>query len=77
MQSTSYTSSQKKRVAHYCRLRAVGGKSTFNRLAGVSVPTEDGSQQSSTFTHAHKGPVPKFPIMSIKDQYQITHSYIC
>jgi hypothetical protein len=43
-----------KRVAHYCRLRAVSGKKhsqTYSiDLTRVSVPTEDGSQQSLTFT---------------------------
>jgi hypothetical protein len=43
-------------------------------LTRVSVPAEDGSYQSSFFTHVHKGPVPKYSLMSIKDQYQSTHS---
>jgi hypothetical protein len=29
-------------------------------LTRVSVLTEDGSHQSSTFTHVHQGPVPKY-----------------
>jgi hypothetical protein len=33
-------------------------------LTWVSVPAEDGSHQSSVFTHVHKGPVPKCPLMS-------------
>jgi hypothetical protein len=36
-----------------------------SELTRVSVPVEDGSQQSSTFTHVHQGPVPKYPPMSI------------
>jgi hypothetical protein len=43
-------------------------------LTRVSVPAEDGSHQSSFFTHVHKGPVPKYSLMSIKDQYRNTHS---
>jgi hypothetical protein len=31
-----------------------------SKLMEVSVPTGDGSQQSSTFTHVHRGPVPKY-----------------
>jgi hypothetical protein len=30
-------------------------------LTQVSIPVEDGSQQSSTFTHVHQGQVPKYP----------------
>jgi hypothetical protein len=40
-------------------------------LTRVSVPTENGSHQScprrtstEVLTHVHKGPVPKFPLMS-------------
>jgi ligand-binding SRPBCC domain-containing protein len=43
-------------------------------LTWVSVHIEDGSNQSSFFTHVHKGPVPKYSLMSTKDQYRITHS---
>jgi hypothetical protein len=47
-----------KRVAYYCRLCAVSGKTHMqtcsNELTRVSVPAEDGSQQSSTFTHVHR-----------------------
>jgi hypothetical protein len=38
-------------------------------LTRISVPAEDGSHQSSFFTHVHKGTVPKYSLMSIKDQY--------
>jgi hypothetical protein len=38
-------------------------------LTRVSVPAEDGSHQSSFFAHVHKGPVPKYSLMSTKDQY--------
>jgi hypothetical protein len=31
-----------------------------SELTEVSVPTEDRSYQSSTFTHVHHGPVPKY-----------------
>jgi hypothetical protein len=52
----AYTSSQNKRVAHYCRLRVVGGKThsqTYSiGLTRVSVPAEEELQQSATFTHA-------------------------
>jgi hypothetical protein len=34
-------------------------------LTQISVPAEDGSQQSSTFTQVHQGPVPKY----------LTHAY--
>jgi hypothetical protein len=42
-------------------------------LTRVSVPVEDGSHQSSFFTHVHKGPVPNYSLMSTKDQYRSTH----
>jgi hypothetical protein len=38
-------------------------------LKRVSVPAEDGSHQSSFFTHARKGPVLKYSLMSTEDQY--------
>jgi hypothetical protein len=44
-------------------------------LTRVSVPAEDGSHQSSLFTYVHKGPVPKYSLMSTKDQYRSTHSW--
>jgi hypothetical protein len=54
--ATAYTSSQNKRVVHYCRLCAVDDKMHSQtcsiKLMRVSVPVEEGSQQSSTFTHA-------------------------
>jgi hypothetical protein len=37
----------------------------FRDLMRVSVPTKDGSQQSSIFTHIHQGPVSKYPLMLI------------
>jgi hypothetical protein len=43
-------------------------------LTRVSVPAEDGAHQSSFFTHVHKGQVPKYTLMSTKDQYRSTHS---
>jgi hypothetical protein len=35
-------------------------------LTWVSAPVEDRSNQSSFFTHIHKGPVPKYSLMSTK-----------
>jgi hypothetical protein len=43
-------------------------------LTRVSVPIKDGANQSSFFTRVHKGPVPKYSLISAKDQYQSTHS---
>jgi hypothetical protein len=44
-----------------------------NGLARVSVPTENGSQNSTTFTHTLKGPALAYPIMSLADQHFRTH----
>jgi hypothetical protein len=33
-------------------------------LTRVSILVEDGSHQSSFFTHVHKGSVPKYPLIS-------------
>jgi hypothetical protein len=36
-----------------------------SELTRASVPAEDGSQQLSTFTHVHQGPVSKYLLMPI------------
>jgi hypothetical protein len=43
-------------------------------LTRVSVPVEDGSLQSLFLSHVHKEPVPKYSLISTKDQYRSTHS---
>jgi hypothetical protein len=45
-----------------------------NDLTYVSVPVEDGSQQSATFTHALKEPTLSCPLMPLADQYFHAHS---
>jgi hypothetical protein len=64
-------------MIRYCELFGYGGKSAltnvYNDLTHVSVPVEDESQQSATFTHAHKGPALSCPLMSLADQYFRTH----
>jgi hypothetical protein len=42
-------------------------------LTQVSVPTEDGSQQSATFTHVLKGPALTCPIIPLADQHFRVH----
>jgi hypothetical protein len=39
----------------------------------VSVPVEDGSQQSASFTHALKRSTLSCPLMPLADQYLRTH----
>jgi hypothetical protein len=57
---------------------AFGGKVALNtvsiKLTQVNVPAENGSQQSSTFTHALKGPALTCPIMPIVYQHFRAHS---
>jgi hypothetical protein len=69
---------QNKKMTHYCRPHTFGGKVALNtvsiKLTRVNVPAENGSQQSSTFTHALKGPALTCPIMPIADQYFRAHS---
>jgi hypothetical protein len=45
-----------------------------NDVTHVSVPVEDGSQQSASLTHALKGPALSCPLMHLADQYFHTHS---
>jgi hypothetical protein len=48
-----------KEMTHYCESFGYGGSNALtsisNDLMHVSVPTEDGSQRSATFTHAIRG----------------------
>jgi hypothetical protein len=45
------------------------------KLTEVSVPAEDKSQQSSTFTHVHHGPVPKYHTQGYtKHKQKIRHN---
>jgi hypothetical protein len=44
-----------------------------NILTQVSVPVENESQQSTTFTHALKGLALAFPIMPLADQHFRAH----
>jgi hypothetical protein len=61
-----------KEMTCYCKLFGYSGKmlSTIISivLMQVSVPAENGSQQSSTFTHTLKGPALSCPLMPISDQ---------
>jgi hypothetical protein len=79
MQFSSNTSSQDKKSSPLLQAarnqwQKHAQQSFSSDLMWVSVPAEDRSQQSSTFTHANKGPVLKYSIMLIKDQYWSTHS---
>jgi hypothetical protein len=60
-----------KEMICYCKLFEYSGKmlSTHisNVLTQVTVCAEDGSQQSTTFTHALKGPTLTCPIISLAD----------
>jgi hypothetical protein len=63
-----------KRIAYNYRLRAVDSKThsqtCYIDLTQVNVTTEDRSQQSSTFTHVYKGPVPKYPTHAYSNHKQ-------
>jgi hypothetical protein len=67
-----------KKMTRYCRPHAFGGKVALNtvsiKLTRVNVPAENGSQQSSTFTHGLKGPALTCPIMPILYQHFRSHS---
>jgi hypothetical protein len=60
-------------MTHYCGLYTFGGKITLTHvsidLTQVSVPTENGLQQLSTFIHALKGPALTRPLMTLGDQH--------
>jgi hypothetical protein len=65
-------------MIHYCELFGYGGKVALNTstidLTQVSVPAENGLQQSSTFTLALKGPALTCPLITIADQHFRAHS---
>jgi hypothetical protein len=66
MQWPSYTLSKNKKISPLLQAtRSRWEKRTqqmfSSELMRVSVPAEDGSHQSSTFTHAPIGPKPKYP----------------
>jgi len=76
---------QNKETIRYCEPFGYGGQNALNTVAivltHVSVPAENGSQQSSTFTHALKGTstyvpthAPSGPALSCPPQFlQATH----
>jgi hypothetical protein len=66
-----------KEMICYCESYAYSGKVALNIISNdltqVSVPVENGSQQSSIFAHALKGQALTCPLMPIADQHFRAH----
>jgi hypothetical protein len=65
------------KTKEYCESFRYGGQNTLNTVAidltHVSIPGENGSQQSSTFTHVLKGSTLMCPLMPLADQHFCAH----